>query len=101
LELGALSHSRHAEIAEEVATLTPRPDLVITVGEDARLIATRVARMGIPVRAFDGAETAAAFARETMLAYSGPQLVLVKGSRGVHLEEVTRRLTETEVKEKL
>jgi UDP-N-acetylmuramoyl-tripeptide--D-alanyl-D-alanine ligase len=101
LELGALSHSRHVEIGEEVATLTPRPDLVITVGEDARLIAMRVAGMGIPVHAFDGAETAAAFARETMLAYSGPQLVLVKGSRGVHLEEVTRRLTETEVKEKL
>jgi len=101
LELGALSHSRHAEIGEEMTTLTPRPDLVITVGEDARLIAARVAGTGIPVHAFDGAETAAAFARETMLAYTGPQLVLVKGSRGVHLEEVTRRLTETEVKEKL
>ncbi len=101
LELGALSHSRHAEIGEEVAALAPRPDLVITVGEDARLIATRVAGMGIPVHAFDGAETAATFVRETMLGYAGPQLVLVKGSRGVHLEEVTRRLIETEVKEKL
>jgi len=101
LELGALSQSRHAEIGEEVAILTPRPDLVITVGEDARLIAARVAGMGIPVHVFDDAETAATFARETLLGYAGPQLVLIKGSRGVHLEEVTRRLTETEVQEKL
>jgi len=101
LELGALSQSRHIEIGEEVAALAPRPDLLITVGEDARLIAARVARMGIPVHAFAFAEAAAAFAREAVLGYTGPQLILVKGSRGVHLEEVTRRLTETEVKEKL
>lgn len=101
LELGALSQNRHAEIGEEVATLDPRPDLLITVGEDARLIAARVARTGIPIHAFAVVQDAAAFAQETVLGYTGPQLVLVKGSRGVHLEEVTRQLTETEAKEKL
>jgi UDP-N-acetylmuramoyl-tripeptide--D-alanyl-D-alanine ligase len=101
LELGALSQSRHAEIGEEVATLEPYPDLLITVGEEARSIAARIARTGIPVYAFAVAQDAAAFVREAVLGYTGPQLVLVKGSRGVHLEEVTRRLTETEVKENL
>ncbi len=100
LELGVLSHSRHVEIGEKVATFDPYPDLVITVGEEARLIAVGVKGTGIPVHAFDAAEAAATFVQEAVLGYTGPQLVLVKGSRGVHLEEVTRRLTETEVKEK-
>jgi UDP-N-acetylmuramoyl-tripeptide--D-alanyl-D-alanine ligase len=94
LELGTLSPSRHAEVGEEIAALTPRPDLVITVGEDARLVAARVAGTGILVHVFARAEAAAAFVREAVLGYTGQQLVLVKGSRGVHLEEVTRRLTE-------
>ena len=94
LELGTLSPSRHAEVGEEIAALTPRPDLVITVGEDARLVAARVAGTGILVHVFASAEAAAAFVREAVLGYTGQQLVLVKGSRGVHLEEVTRRLTE-------
>jgi UDP-N-acetylmuramoyl-tripeptide--D-alanyl-D-alanine ligase len=94
LELGALSQNRHAEIGEEVATLAPRPDLVVTVGEYTRLIAARVARTGTPVHAFAAAEAAAAFVREAVLGYPGQQLVLVKGSRGVHLEEVTRQLTD-------
>lgn len=100
LELGTLSHSRHAEIGEDVAALTPRPDLVITVGENTRLVAAKVAGTGIPVHTFEVAEAAAAFVREAVLSYTGRQLVLVKGSRGVHLEEVTRQLT-AEEREKL
>jgi UDP-N-acetylmuramoyl-tripeptide--D-alanyl-D-alanine ligase len=92
LELGALSRSRHAELGEEVAARAPRPDLVVTVGEDARLVAAGVEGTGVPVRAFAAAEVAAAFVREAVLGYPGRQLVLVKGSRGVRLEEVTRRL---------
>ncbi|MBI3302962.1 MAG: UDP-N-acetylmuramoyl-tripeptide--D-alanyl-D-alanine ligase [Deltaproteobacteria bacterium] len=94
LELGALSHRRHCEIAEVVAAIDPRPDLLVTVGEEARLIATGIEQTGLPVLAFAAASAAAAFVREAVLSYAGPQLVLVKGSRGVHLEEVTRRVTE-------
>jgi len=94
LELGALSQRRHAEIGAELVARDPRPDLVITVGEDVRLIAERVAEASVPVHTFAVAEAAAAFVREAILDWTGPQLVLVKGSRGVHLEEITRRLTE-------
>lgn len=94
LELGAVSRARHRELGKLVATLTPRPDLLITVGEDALLLAAEVENTNIPVKTFSVAEAAAAFVRETVLSHLGPQLVLVKGSRGVHLEEVARRITE-------
>ena len=94
LELGVLSHSRHGEIGEAVAALVPPPDLLVTVGEDAHLIAAVAGRAGIPVRAFAAAEAAAAFVREVVLGFAGPQLLLIKGSRGARLEEVTRCVTE-------
>ncbi len=94
LELGTLSHIRHREIGEAVAMLTPRPDFLVTVGEDAKLIAAEVEKTTVPVRWFATAEQAAAFVRETVEHFAGPQLLLVKGSRGLRLEEVTRRVTE-------
>ena len=93
LELGALSHSRHGEIGEAVVALQPPPDLVVTVGKDAQLIAARAEQTDIPVRTFPVADAAAAFVRETVAGYIAPQLLLVKGSRGVHLEEVIRQVT--------
>ncbi|MGH7966288.1 MAG: UDP-N-acetylmuramoyl-tripeptide--D-alanyl-D-alanine ligase, partial [Candidatus Binatia bacterium] len=94
LELGALSQSRHQEIGEYVAALLPRPDLLVTVGEEARRITAVAEQYDIPVSAFAASAEAATFVRERASTFDGPQLVLVKGSRGVHLEEVTRCLTE-------
>jgi UDP-N-acetylmuramoyl-tripeptide--D-alanyl-D-alanine ligase len=94
LELGTLSQTRHKEIGEAVAALMPHPDLVITVGEDAKLIAAEVEKTPIPGRWFAAVEQAATFVREVVEHFTGPQLLLVKGSRGIRLEEVTRRVTE-------
>jgi UDP-N-acetylmuramoyl-tripeptide--D-alanyl-D-alanine ligase len=94
LELGALSTQRHQEIGALLATLTPRPDLVVTVGEDAHEMAAATERAGIETRRFATSDAAATFLHAHVLAYQGPQLALVKGSRGIRLEEVTRRLTE-------
>jgi UDP-N-acetylmuramoyl-tripeptide--D-alanyl-D-alanine ligase len=94
LELGALSQPRHQEIGEIVAALTPAPDLVVLVGPDARLMGIEAERVDISVRWFEKSDTAATFVRETVASHAGPQLVLVKGSRGIRLEEVTRRLVE-------
>jgi UDP-N-acetylmuramoyl-tripeptide--D-alanyl-D-alanine ligase len=94
LELGSLSQDRHWEIGAAVATLDPPADLLITVGEEARLIAAQVKQTDVPVQSFAMADAAAAFVQDAVDGFSGPQLVLVKGSRGVHLEEVTRRLME-------
>jgi UDP-N-acetylmuramoyl-tripeptide--D-alanyl-D-alanine ligase len=94
LELGTLSQVRHCEIGEAVAALDPQPDLLVTVGEDAHLIAARMEKTSVPVHTFATAEAATVFVRNTVLDYTGPQLVLVKGSRGVHLEEVTRSIAD-------
>lgn len=94
LELGDLSTPRHQEIGELIATLRPRPDLVVAVGPEANLIATETERVGLETHRFAESEAAAAFLRETMLGHQGAQLVLVKGSRGIRLEEVTRSLAE-------
>jgi len=94
LELGTLSQIRHQEIGEAVAALTPRPDFVVAVGEDAKLIAVEVEKTTIPVRWFATSEQAATFVQEMVSNFPGPQLLLVKGSRGIRLEEVTRRVTE-------
>lgn len=95
LELGDLSRNRHQEMGEYVAALAPRPDLLVTVGEDARQIAAVAKPHGISVSAFAAVGEAAAFVQEAVRSFDGPQLVLVKGSRGVHLEDVTRCITET------
>ena len=94
LELGTLSHSRHQEIGEHLVMLAPLPDVLITVGEEARLIATRAEQAGIPVYIFANAEAAATWVRETICSYQGPQLLLVKGSRGVRLEAITHQITQ-------
>ena len=92
LELGTLSSVRHREMGEVVAGLNPRPDLLITVGHEARALAAQAQAQGVSVRTFGAAAEAADFIRDTVEHYAGPQLVLVKGSRGVQLEIVTRAL---------
>ncbi|MSQ47966.1 MAG: UDP-N-acetylmuramoyl-tripeptide--D-alanyl-D-alanine ligase [Deltaproteobacteria bacterium] len=94
LELGTLSQIRHQEIGDAVAALRPPPDCVVTVGEDAKRIAAVVEKTTIPSRWFTTSEQAATFVQEMVLDFSGPQLLLVKGSRGIRLEEVTRRVEE-------
>ena len=44
LELGALSQQRHREVGEMIAALTPRPDVVVTVGHEVRLITAEAER---------------------------------------------------------
>ena len=92
LELGTLSPVRHREMGDVVARLNPRPDLLITVGHEARALAAQAQAQGVSVRTFGAAAEAADFIRDTVEHYAGPQLVLVKGSRGVQLEIVTRAL---------
>jgi UDP-N-acetylmuramoyl-tripeptide--D-alanyl-D-alanine ligase len=93
-ELGELSQRRHLEIGEMIASLSPAPDLVVAVGPESRVFVTEVERHGLPLYWFETSEVAATFMRKAIASHVGPQLVLVKGSRGIRLEEVTRRLVE-------
>ena len=92
-ELGALSSVRHQEMGAVVARLDPHPDLLITVGQEARALADQAQARGVSVRTFAASDKAAPFIHDTVQRYTGPQLILVKGSRGVQLEIVTRALT--------
>jgi UDP-N-acetylmuramoyl-tripeptide--D-alanyl-D-alanine ligase len=95
LELGDLSRIRHKQIGAMTVALLPLPDLVVTVGKDAKLIAAEVKKTSVPVRWFAKSDRAATFVRKAIDSFHGPQLVLIKGSRGIRLEEVTRRVMET------
>ena len=68
---------------------------MITVGHEARALAAQAQAKGVSVQTFHTATEAADFMRDTVEGYAGPQLVLVKGSRGVQLEIVTQALTMT------
>ena len=93
-ELGPLSQTRHTEMGDVVATLNPPPDLLVTVGTEAHDIATRAKAAGVSAQSFETAQDAASFLQGIVQAYGGPQLVLVKGSRGVQLEIVIQMLTD-------
>jgi UDP-N-acetylmuramoyl-tripeptide--D-alanyl-D-alanine ligase len=92
-ELGSLSVQRHQEIGAYVASLSPQPDLLITVGDEAKDIAIHAQKSGLSVQTCQTAEDAAVFVQETVHNFDGQQLVLVKGSRGVRLEVVTQSLS--------
>lgn len=93
-ELGELSQRRHQEMGETIASLSPAPNVVVVVGPESRLIGAEAERSGILVYWFAESNAAATFVRETVASHAGSQLILVKGSRGIQLEEVTRRLVE-------
>ncbi|MBM4257158.1 MAG: UDP-N-acetylmuramoyl-tripeptide--D-alanyl-D-alanine ligase [Deltaproteobacteria bacterium] len=94
LELGDLSKIRHQQIGTMAVALLPLPDLVVTVGKEAKLIAAAVKKTPVPVRWFAKSDRAATFVRKEIDRFHGPQLVLVKGSRGIRLEEVTKKVAE-------
>jgi UDP-N-acetylmuramoyl-tripeptide--D-alanyl-D-alanine ligase len=90
LELGTSSGSLHFECGTFAAR--SGVDLVIGIQGAAREIVRGAIESGIPAsqtRFFDDSETATGFIREQL---QGGDLVLIKGSRGVHLEKIVQRL---------
>ncbi len=94
LELGAVSELRHREVGTSVAQLKPAPDALVTVGQYAPQLAEAAVQAGLPAHVFPDATAAAPFVRSLLLQAQGPQLMLVKGSRGVHLEQVLESVVE-------
>lgn len=85
LELGTLSEQAHRQIGRLVALV--RPDRLIVVGEWARLIGEEAARAGIPIEHFATSDEAA-----RALTCDRRCLILLKGSRGMHLEKILEML---------
>ncbi len=88
-ELGKYSAEAHKQISP---LLKENADLLILVGQEMKITAEECKRIGVPpenIFWFANSKEAARKAKE--IAKSG-DLILVKGSRGVHLEEVTLNL---------
>jgi UDP-N-acetylmuramoyl-tripeptide--D-alanyl-D-alanine ligase len=92
LELGSYEEEGHRKVGVRAADVV---DLLITVGQRARLIADEAVAAGIArakVLALDTAETALVELRSIM----GPgDVVLVKGSRAARMDEIAAALTDT------
>ena len=100
LELGAVSEPRHKEIGAYVTGLTPALDALVTVGQYAPQLAEAAERAGLPVHVFPDATAAAPCVRALVRQADGLQLMLVKGSRGVHLEHILESFVDRNEKEK-
>jgi UDP-N-acetylmuramoyl-tripeptide--D-alanyl-D-alanine ligase len=86
-ELGTLAVSEHEALGDVVAESGAR--LLIAVGGDASHIAERAQRHAVAARFVATSEEAAELARDEV---SASDVVLVKGSRGVHTERVVEAL---------
>jgi UDP-N-acetylmuramoyl-tripeptide--D-alanyl-D-alanine ligase len=87
LELGAESAKLHAAAAAEIARLEPLPALVAAVGAFVPAFAPHQAALGS--RLITAAD-AAALGPKLRAALAGNEVVLLKASRGVALEQVLR-----------
>ena len=90
LELGSYEEEGHRIVGARVADVA---DILITVGQRARLIAEEALASGLPatkVQAVADSETALAGLRSML----GPgDVVLVKGSRASHMDEIATALS--------
>ncbi len=89
LELGEYSGQAHFEVG--VFAAESGVDILFTVGPQAKVMAegARSVRSGIDCRVFDNNDQAAAELKSIL---SPGDTVLVKGSRGMHTEEIVRAL---------
>jgi UDP-N-acetylmuramoyl-tripeptide--D-alanyl-D-alanine ligase len=85
LELGPESDKLHAAAAREIAGLEPRPALVAAVGAFAPAFEAERQRLGDRLIT---APDAGALGPRLKLALTGGEIVLIKASRGVALEQV-------------
>ena len=91
LELGETSEQLHREVGAYLATLTEqgrKTNLLVTVGTQAAFIADEAKKHGLTeAYNFTSNEEAAKYLRGILKA---GDVVLVKGSRGMHTEEIIR-----------
>jgi UDP-N-acetylmuramoyl-tripeptide--D-alanyl-D-alanine ligase len=89
LELGAQEDEGHRKVGLRALDVV---SVLVTVGERGRLIAQEARRNGMPadrVRSCASNEEATAYLKEAM---RPGDIVLVKGSRGLHMEDIVNAL---------
>lgn len=93
LELGGVARARHREIGAYVANLSPPADFVVAIGEFSTLLTEASKRAKLPARSFATSVAAKEFLGCLLGETGRPHLVLVKASRGMHLEHIVEFLT--------
>ena len=90
LELGEVSHDCHYEVGKYVAASSV--DELVTVGNEAKYIAKAVNDAGVDkkVVSFDSNEDAINYLKDTV---TDGAVLLVKGSRGMHMDEIVKALS--------
>lgn len=96
LELGEVSKECHYGVGTYIADTKYNGrsiDMVLTVGTEAKAICQAVEDKKVPIvtKAFEEKEEAIAYLKEVVKPEDG---VLVKGSRGMHMEEIVSALKE-------
>jgi UDP-N-acetylmuramoyl-tripeptide--D-alanyl-D-alanine ligase len=89
LELGPYERQGHEMVGMRAAQVAER---LVTVGERGRLIASAARQAGLDsaaVQEFDLADSAIEYLRQSL---SGGDVVLVKGSHGIHMERIVNAL---------
>jgi UDP-N-acetylmuramoyl-tripeptide--D-alanyl-D-alanine ligase len=92
LELGDESSSLHRAAGRRLASL--RPALVVAVGERAPDLLEGLVQGGLPARCASACADVDEAARQLGGVLRGGDVVLIKGSRGVALDQVVRRLVD-------
>ncbi len=95
LELGSISDDKHKEIGH--MSIGGNVDILVTVGERAKLIAQGAMEKGFPqekVRIYRDIFSAIYFLQEEITAQD---IILVKGSQGMRMEKISKELLSDEV----
>lgn len=96
LELGAVSKACHYEVGEYVGTYhnqTKKVDILVTIGCEAKEIKRGALEQNpkLIAKDFDDNKEAISYLKQVVQAGDG---ILIKGSRGMHLEEIVNALKE-------
>ncbi len=97
LELGEVSYDCHYEVGEYIGNkheLVNKIDVLITIGEEAKAIAQGAQSIdsAMIIKSFAHNEEAISCLKDMIVEGDG---ILIKGSRGMHLEQVVNALRET------
>ncbi len=97
LELGEVSYDCHYEVGEYIASkgdLKNKINVLITIGEEAKAIAKGAKSIDqtMSIKSFLQNEDAISCLKDMIVEGDG---ILIKGSRGMHLEQVVNALRET------
>ena len=96
LELGAVSYDCHYEVGEYIGSVSKvesKIEMLITIGTEAKAIAKGALSKenSLIIKSFDENESAITYLKDLVKEGDG---ILVKGSRGMHLENVVNALRE-------